>query len=158
MSLGDRVKALGDLAVYFAHDAHARDVLEKALHDSTSELAIGAARALGSTGNGWAIPLLQRASQGTWSTTTYDVDNDTHETDDTDKVRTEIGNAIKAIRANPELDMTIPKAELEITTPRARLTFCLDCVNLGCDKSVDDKVDWTRSAARCDCQAHHRAQ
>ena len=43
-------------------------------------------------------------------------------------------------------------------TPKARPTCCLDCVNLGCDKSMGGEVDWTRSASRCDCQEHHRAQ
>lgn len=57
-----------------------------------------------------------------------------------------------------------PKAEAEIaqqrqlTTSKAKLTCCLDCVNRGCDKNMDGEVNWTRSASRCDCQAHHTAQ
>ncbi len=46
-------------------------------------------------------------------------------------------------------------ASVLVRLPHVGIRCCLDCVNLGCDKKMDDKADWTRVASKCDCPDHH---
>ena len=48
-----------------------------------------------------------------------------------------------------------PPTPVSVRLPHVGIMCCLDCVNLGCDKKMADKIGWTRVASKCDCPDHH---
>jgi hypothetical protein len=47
------------------------------------------------------------------------------------------------------------QAAVPASAPEVPLVCCVDCISQGCDEAMGADVGWTRSAALCDCLAHH---